>query len=169
MQGGFPLLPANLPLELQGEEEVLLDGQRRDEVEELEDEADPLAAEEGPLPLGEGREGDAVDDHLARVRLVDARQQVEQGGLPRAAAPDEHRQLSAGERSIRGAQHHPPPAPFLVGLSEIAELDEASGGGGHGSGMVSPGLVLEPAGPSHPTKKVSRNLSRFPPPRALYG
>src|SRR5436305_13719076 len=103
MQGGFPLLPANLPLELQGEEEVLLDGQRRDEVEELEDEAAPLAAEEGPLPLGEGREGAAVDAHLARVRLVDARQKVEQCGLPREAATDEHRQLAAGERSIRGA------------------------------------------------------------------
>src|SRR5262250_3137888 len=132
MKGRGPLLLAHLALELQGEEQVLLDGQRGDEVDELEDEADPIAAEEGPLPLGEGRNRDAVDDHLARVRLVDSREEVEQRGLARAATPDEHGQLAPGERSAHTAQHHPPPIPLLVRLGEVADLDEW--GRGHSRG-----------------------------------
>jgi hypothetical protein len=47
--------------------------------------------------------------------------------------PDQDRELTAPDREIGVAQHHPPPAPLQIVLGEVPQLDE---GGGHGPGMV---------------------------------
>src|SRR5919201_1779165 len=73
-------------VEVERQEQVLLDGQQRDEVEELEDEADVPAAETRPRLLVERGEVRAGDDHGARAGRVDPRDPVEQRRLARAAA-----------------------------------------------------------------------------------
>ena len=84
-QGPLRCLRPGPPGQLQGQHQVLQGRQRRNQVEELEHEADAAAAEQGPLPLGESPKGNAGDTDLPGGRQVDTAQKVEQRGLTRAA------------------------------------------------------------------------------------
>ena len=75
--------------------DVLVRGQRRDEVEELEDEPDLLAAQPRERVLVEPRDVDAVDEHVAGRRRVEAGDQAEQRGLAAARRPDDRHELAA--------------------------------------------------------------------------
>src|SRR5690606_25245727 len=75
---------AAAPDEFQGEEQILLDRERRDQVVELEDEADVTTPEERAFPLRQRGDLDTTDPHRSGRRLVDPADQVEQRGLPRA-------------------------------------------------------------------------------------
>ena len=81
--------------QLKGQYDVLQDIQGGDEVEELEDESDILAAEEGAAVLVQGGELDAIQVDGAAIRLVDAADQVEQGALAAAALADDGGDLAA--------------------------------------------------------------------------
>src|SRR5262249_31161104 len=123
-QGPRPVLRRDPALELEGEEEVLLDGERRDEGEELEDEADVVAAEERARVLGEAGEGDAVDDHLTGGGEVDPGEEVEERRLAGAAPPDEDGELAAPDRRARVLQHGALPPALLEAARQMADLDE---------------------------------------------
>ena len=74
-----------LILQQAGQAHVFLDGQRREQVEELEDEADFVAAQAGQASLVE-----AVDRFVVEVKFpagedVEAAEHVEQGALAAAA------------------------------------------------------------------------------------
>jgi hypothetical protein len=85
-------------VEVERQQEVLLHGQEWDEVEELKDEACVPAAEARARLLVERREVGAVHGHAPGRGPVDARDQVQQRGLPGAAAADEHDDLAAADR-----------------------------------------------------------------------
>ena len=68
-----------------GKRDVLLGRERRQQVEELEDEADPPTTEDRDLVVAHAEMGGAVDRHLARRRLVEPTDQVQQRALARAA------------------------------------------------------------------------------------
>ena len=70
-----------------GKQQVLLDGQQRDQVEELEDEADVPAPEARARALGERREVGAVDAHRARVGQVDPAIRFSSVDLPEPLRP----------------------------------------------------------------------------------
>jgi len=70
--------------QLRREADVVGDGQAAEQVEELEDEADPPAAEACQGSLAEGGEVDAVDHHRAAAWTIQAGDEVEQGGLAAA-------------------------------------------------------------------------------------
>jgi len=64
--------------------DVLVGGQRRDEVKELKDESDLLAAKPRERVFVEPRDVDAVDQHLSGRGRVEPRDQAEQRGLSAA-------------------------------------------------------------------------------------
>ena len=71
--------------------DVLLRGQRRDEVERLEDDADLLGAQPGQLGLADGGEVHAVQLDAAGGGAVETADHLQQGGLAaaRGALDDE--------------------------------------------------------------------------------
>src|SRR5882724_1734259 len=88
------LLPAPA-IEQQGKRNVLLHRERGQEVEELEDESDLPAPEDGELVVGETGEVDSADHDAPGVRSVETAEQVEQSRLPGSAAADDRHEPAA--------------------------------------------------------------------------
>ena len=80
-----PLRPGAVELEREGD--VLEGGEPGEEVEVLEHVADGPAAQRGPVVGRQGRQVVAVDEHLARRRLLHRTGDGEQRALARAARP----------------------------------------------------------------------------------
>ena len=89
-------------LQVQGEGDVFQAGERGQEVEELEDEADFVAAEAGEIVIGEGGDGLAVDADLARGGAVQAADEIEEGGLAGARGSDDGDHLAARDFQMDG-------------------------------------------------------------------
>ena len=81
--------------EVDGEAHVLLGGQRWDQVEELEDEADVLATEQRELLAVHAPDLLAVEHDRAAGRGVDAADEVQQRGLARARGAQNGDELAA--------------------------------------------------------------------------
>ncbi len=77
----------------------------RQQVERLENVADPLRPETVALGLGHERDVPVVDPHLARVRPADPRNDVQQGGLAAAATAHQHHLLAGGHAELGDVQH----------------------------------------------------------------
>ena len=112
------------PAELGRQLHVLEDGEGRDEVEELEDEAEVVAAEEGPPGGGEAAEAGARHPDLARGGGVDAGHEVEQRALAAAAAAPDRHDLAFGELDGRLAQHVAGLLALAVVLADAVESDD---------------------------------------------
>ncbi len=111
--------------------DVLARGERREEVELLEDEAD-RAPPDGRQTLGPPRvDALAVHHHLAAGRRQDAAQDRQQRGLARAGRPLERHHLAAPDLEADAAQDG-------HGLAALAELlgDVVSADGGHDCGLL---------------------------------
>ena len=81
----LPLLVARPPLRGEGQRDVLLDREVREEVVELKDDSD---VRRPPLLRGPQRRGrPAVEEDLARVGLVEKREEREKGRLPATGRP----------------------------------------------------------------------------------
>lgn len=82
------------PGESHGHEDIFQGGEAAEQVEGLEDVADPLRPK--AVALGLGKQGDVpiVDADLAAVGAADAGDHVQQGGLAAAAAADQHHLLA---------------------------------------------------------------------------
>ena len=101
--------------ELQRQEDVLARVEDRQQVEELKDEADVVAAQLGELAVVEPGEVDAVDHDRARGRAVEAGEDVHQGRLARARRAHDRRQpagreldrdaVERGHRGLALAEH----------------------------------------------------------------
>ena len=86
--------------------------QHRQQMEPLEDKAEPRQAEPGELPVAQLVEPGAGELHASGGRRVDPAEQLEQGGFAAARGPDDghvlalaHRQRDAAERVHRLAVH----------------------------------------------------------------
>ena len=112
-------------VQLQRQEHVLQHREGGDEVEELEDEADVLAAKERALLLGEGGQVDAVDlaprprvgrsMPLIRLSRVD---------LPEPLRPSMTTNSPRPMRLVDVAQHHPLAVALPVGLTQPPQLHQ---------------------------------------------
>src|SRR5205814_783719 len=88
---------------------VLERAQRGDEVELLEDVAERAQAELGQVAIRESAEVVAVVLDLARARLVEPAEQLEQAGLPGAARSLERQELALRDREVdAGERLHEP-------------------------------------------------------------
>src|SRR2546423_10085193 len=99
-----PTLLRLLAGDRQREHDVLLRRQHREQVEELEDEADVLTPELRQLRVVQLRDVRAVDVDVARGRAVEPGEQVHQGRLAGAGRPHHRRQLLARDVEIDATQ-----------------------------------------------------------------
>ena len=111
--------------EQQRQLDVLKRGEHRDEVVHLEDEADVAGPPLGQLVGGHVRDFVAGDGDAAVRRDIEAAQQIEQGGLARAAGPHEGHEIAFVDVEIQALQHLDLFAAAAVGLVQTANLDEA--------------------------------------------
>src|SRR5690606_25117579 len=79
---------------------VLAHGQRGDEVEELEHEAEPAAAQLRALPFRQRAEVLAAQEDVPHVRRLETADQPEQRRLARAAAADDDGELALRDREV---------------------------------------------------------------------
>ena len=126
---------AAVSVQFQRQADVFRHGQRGDEVVELEDEADLLAPEQGPLALGQ-----PCETHLAPVhahthvpagRQIDAADQIQQRRFSRPAAPEQHHALSRGDLCVEPAEDRTRVRAFFIDLGQVAQTDERRIGGFH--------------------------------------
>ena len=124
MARAFALASRVRVAEIHGQHHVLQHGQRRQQLEELEDDAHAAAAPLGQLVLAQLVHRRAADEHLAAGRPVDAGDHVDQRRLAAARLADHGDELTRpdlqidvferGEVAGRGAEH----------LAHLAQLDE---------------------------------------------
>src|SRR5947208_7079124 len=107
-----------LPRQAHRQLDVLLGGQRGDEVEELEDDTDLLQAI--PNELGIAKVDQVRSVHLDSPRgwPVDSAEQVQEGRLSTAGRTPHRDELSVGDRHVE------PPKGDDLGLSRAIHLDD---------------------------------------------
>src|SRR5207247_9165874 len=88
-----PFLWVGLAAQQERERDVLPRGQPRQQVEELEDDTDPLPPELRPVGFGEPASGMSVNDDIALRGPVQATDQIEEGALPAAARSHDGQEL----------------------------------------------------------------------------
>ncbi len=113
-----PLLVRPAPGDVEGQRDVLRRGQRRQQVELLEDEADAVAAQLGQLPVRQARELHVADEHPAAADRVEAGQAVHQRRLARTGRPHDRREPAPGEVQVDAAQRGDLGVPGAVDLRQ---------------------------------------------------
>ncbi len=108
--------------DLQRQKDVLLGGQRRYQIEGLEDESDLVAAQVGELLLVHGRDLKAFDDHLAGSRRVQSGHAVHQRGFSRSGRTHDRGHLAAVERDVHMVERRDLVALRAVDLGQIDRL-----------------------------------------------
>jgi hypothetical protein len=127
-----PLLVDLAAGERERQQDVLLGGEDRHEVEGLEDEAEPIAAQPGERLVAEPADLLAVDGHGAARRRVEAREQVHQRGL--AGARRAHDGGVLAGRELQG--HAPERLHGRLTLAVDAAQVGAGDDRGHGTNMT---------------------------------
>ena len=102
--------------EVQRERGVLHRGERGHELEELEDDADVVAAPDGELLLGHLIQAAAVDRHRAGGGPVDARDEVDDGRLAAARRAGHRHHLAASNGQVHAVQRAEPNPAAAVRL-----------------------------------------------------
>src|SRR5690606_7289929 len=106
------------PRDVERERDVLAGRERGDEVERLEDEAEPRAAELREATLAHSAHLVARDDDASGGGTVESRHAVHEGRLPGARGPHDRRELAGGEvdaDAVEGAD---------LGLALAVDLDQ---------------------------------------------
>ena len=134
-----PLLVGLLAGQRERQDDVLLGGEDRYEVEGLEDEAETIAAQPREALVVEMSELVAVDDDGAGARLVEPGEQVHERGLAGAGRAHDRGELAAWEagRDVAEGVHCSLALP--VDARELSRADDRGRGGvahtrQHGSG-----------------------------------
>ena len=99
-------------------------GEAVEQVELLEDEADPARAQRRQLVVTRGRGVEAVDPHLARGRTIERAHDLQQRRLAGARRPDDRQQLAAVHVEV-DALERANTAGIL--LHDTAQLDQRHG------------------------------------------
>lgn len=110
-------------VELQGEEQILQNRKRWQQVEELEDKTDVPPSKKGSIPLAEARHLDSVDNDSPGVGPVEPAEQIQQGRLARAALPQQHDQLARLNDQIDLLEDNVVVARFAIALGDVSQLD----------------------------------------------
>ena len=110
-----------------GQQHVLQRRPVRQQVERLEDEADPPAAQRGPVPVAQRAGVQAVQQVAALGRRVEQAEQVQQRRLARAGRPG-HRDVVARLDDQVGRAQRGHRRRSRVGAGQAAQLDHRAGG-----------------------------------------
>ena len=109
--------------------DVLGDIEQRDQVERLEDEPRPVAAQARGRLVGQLADGLALEDHRPFGRLVQAAEQLEQRRLAGARRPHQRQELALGDLERDAPQRLDRRLAQRVGLDEVARLEDGRHGG----------------------------------------
>ena len=101
---------------------MILDCERGNEIKKLKHKTDITPAEQCALGFGQGAQHHFVDRDAARCRQVDTANQIEQGGLARAAAAQQYDNLLAFHAGIQLTKDDAVPVALLVGLRKTANI-----------------------------------------------
>src|SRR5439155_14874944 len=118
-----PRLPDALPVEFQGQRDVLRRGEAGQQVEVLEDVTDAAAAQRGELAPAAPAEDRAVHGDLALRGPVQAAGQVQQGGLARTGRPHHGDQLAGRHGEAHPAQRVHGGLTLAVHPVDVAHLE----------------------------------------------
>src|SRR5207247_4910035 len=146
----------------QRQRHVLGHRQDRDQVERLEDEADPPAVL-GQLAVAQGAERPALEQDLAAGRPVQATEEVEEGGLARAGGAHDGQEAALPDRERDAVERPSYLAARAVVLHQVQRLEQRDG---HRRRRR---FCLDP--PVHTTRTVttrsSKNVSSTYPPKSV--
>ena len=134
------------PRECQRQDDVLLRRQHRQQVEELEDEADVLSAQLRDRGVAELAEPGSRDRDVALRGLVERGEQVHQRRLSRARRPHDRRQLPGLDAERDAAERVHGGVALAVDAGELVRLDH---GAVRGSGAAAD-ISTSPIGPRYP-------------------
>src|SRR3954470_15266490 len=130
--GVHPVPVGPLPGQLHRQQDVVLRVEHRQQVEGLEDEADPLAAQRGQLLVAQGGQLGVAQPDLPGAGGVQAGEAVHQRRLARARRAHDRGEPAAGEGDVDPGERVHRGLPAAVGL---AQAEGADGGvllGGRG-------------------------------------
>ena len=102
--------------------DVLLGGQRAEQVEGLKDEADPFAAQAGERSLVETVELELAEAHAALRRPIQARGELQQRRLPGARRPHDRRERSARHRQRDAVERAHLPVAASEDANDVVEV-----------------------------------------------
>ena len=112
-------------VELERERDVLERGEPGEEVEVLEHVADRPAPQRGPVVGRQAGQVVAVDEHLARRRLLHRTGDGEQRALARAARPHDGDERARRDVEVDGHEGIDAAGALAVGLGHAAQVDGA--------------------------------------------
>ena len=104
--------------------DVLADVQERDEVERLEDEAGPVAAQARGLVVVEGADRLALEEDLAGRRPVEAAEELEERALAAARRTHQGDELAGRHGQGHAAQGLDGRLAEGIGLGQVARLED---------------------------------------------
>src|SRR6185437_5460270 len=129
-----PLTVGLLTGDREREDDVLLGVEHGQEVEELEDEPDVLAPQEGELRVVELRDLSARDLHGAGGGLVEAREDVHEGRLAGTRRTHYRDELARAYLEVDTAERVHGRVAFAVAARQLTSID--SGGRGHADAIL---------------------------------
>ena len=110
--------------EVHGQHQVLDGGERGQQLEELEDNADVAPAPFGQFPLAELVDCGVPHQHIARGRPVDAGDHVDQGRLTATRLADHGHELAAVDLQVHVLERCEITRGAAIGLHHLMQLDE---------------------------------------------
>ena len=120
--GVLPPLPPGESGQVEGQLDVLDRLQHRDEVVELEDEADIIGAPMGELGLRKGGDVHIAHPDRPAVRLVDPGQEIQEGRLPGTGRPHQRQEFPFGDVEGDIVQDRDVEALPVVGLGDVPDF-----------------------------------------------
>jgi hypothetical protein len=112
--------------EVHRQHHVFDDRERRQQLKELEDDAEVAAAPRGHLALAEGVDRHIADEHRACGGAVDAGDHVDQGRFAAAGLADDRHELAALDLEIDAFERGKATGGAEVGLLDLLEIDQVS-------------------------------------------
>ena len=119
-----PLARRPEPAELHGQDDVVDQRDRRQQLEELEDDADRPSPPLRRRPLAQVVHCRPVDPDLAARRAVDARDHVDERALAAAGLPDHGDELPRADLEAHALERGQAPRGRLVLLDDVVEIDQ---------------------------------------------
>src|SRR6266511_3326399 len=149
--------------EVAGQLDVLGDGERRQQVEVLEDEAEAAGAQARQAPLGGAGDVQAVHLDDAGGGAQHGAEHQQQGGLAAAGRAHEQHHLAGVDVQVDAADGGHGQLPLPEGLGEPGDVEGrvAAGGDRHGLGGHV-GLRNEAAGSTRSTRRMGRTAPATP-------
>src|SRR6185436_13829925 len=148
--------------DLHWDEDGLEGRQRRDEVKELEDESDLLAAQPGQPVLGQLRDVDAVDQNLSGAWRIESRQQAKERGLPAARRSHDGNELTRGNGVVQRVKNRQGMIAALDRLRNPAQLDHFATLRAASAGVSSNGALADFSSNGWRARHVARSMTREP-------